>query len=87
MAIKLLALSNGRISLEYDPHDQAAISAAIRELFGGPNVAPHIICAEIKFGGEAFTHLDEWDDPCLISSTANGDHILKTLHNKLIGNS
>jgi hypothetical protein len=33
----------------------------------------------VKFGGEEFTFQNEWDDPCLISHSANGDELLRDI--------
>jgi hypothetical protein len=70
-------------SLEFAPEDKADVWAAIQELFGQPKIAPEVVSATIFFGGESFTYQDEWDAPCLISSSARGKEFLERLAGRL----
>jgi len=71
------------VSLEYAPQDQDSVKAVIRELFGAPMVAQHVMSATVTIDGEDFTFQNEWDDPCLISRTARGAEILQAIAAKL----
>lgn len=66
-------------SLEFAPEDKADVWATIQELFGQPKITPGVISGTIDIEGEAFLYQDEWDDPCLISSSARGKEILERL--------
>ena len=80
MAMPVSLLRTGTIfSLEFAPEDKADVRAAIQELFGQPQITPGVVSATILFGGECFTYQDEWDDPCLISSSPRGKEILERL--------
>ncbi|MEP4195120.1 MAG: hypothetical protein ABJL99_05710 [Aliishimia sp.] len=46
--------------------------------------APHVFPTTCVFGGSSFTFTNEWDDPCLIAGTDEGDEILKALHAKIV---
>ena len=83
MAITLLPLSNGHYSLEFEETDLSSVAAAIRERYGVPDKRQHATCAEYRFGGCHFTFQNEWEDPCLIANSADGDDILKALHGAL----
>jgi len=71
------------VSLEFAMEDRADVRAAIQELFGQPKVTPGVFSATIDIDGEAFIYQDEWDDPCLISSSARGKEILERLAERL----
>jgi hypothetical protein len=80
MGITLLALSTGHYSLEFEMGDLASVKSAIREIYGRPVSDNNPFLAEIRFGGSSFTFQNEWDDPCLVSGSSEGDEILQTLH-------
>ena len=71
------------VSLEFAPEDKADVRAAIQELFGQPQITPEVVSATVLFGGECFTYQDEWDDLCLISSSARGIEMLERLAERL----
>lgn len=85
MAVELTYLSDGGCSLEFDTSDATVVVKAVRRLYGklvvvrsyGPG-------ATIRFGGCEFHYHDEWDDPCIISSSPEGEKILKALCDTLI---
>lgn len=79
MAITLLPLSDGHVSLEFATSDLDLIGSAIRREYGVPVVKRHVMSAEYRFGGASFTFQNEWDDPCLISGSDEGDQILRHL--------
>jgi len=77
---QLLRLSTGHFSLEINPSDRQKVAEAIESLFGKPQVsllAPY--GSNYSFGDADFAFQDEWDDPCLISSSARGDDVLQRL--------
>lgn len=83
MAVTLLSLSNGHYSLEFEPSDLSSVAAAIRDRYGVPDKRQYPTSTEYRFGGCSFTFQNEWDDPCLIAGSIEGDAILKTLHETL----
>ena len=76
MAVTLLPLANGHTSLEFSPAELPSVSATIQKLFGSPEQDRHPFTTEYRFGGSCFIFQNEWDDPCLISATVEGDEIL-----------
>lgn len=85
MAVTLLPLSNGHYSLEFELSDMPAVAAAIRDRYGEPSKRQYPTSADYSFGGSHFTFQNEWDDPCLIAGSDEGDAILKVLHETLVG--
>ncbi len=83
MTVSLLELSEGGCSLEFEPEDLPAVKAAIHALFGKVRIESHVITSTVRFGGEDFTFQNEWDDPCLITSTAAGEAMLRRLAERL----
>ena len=70
-------------SLEFAPEDKADVWAAIQELFGQPKITPEVFSASVLIDGEGLVYQDEWDDPCLISSSTRGKEILERLAERL----
>jgi len=84
MAVTLLEVGD-RLSLEFESADLPEVRDCITTLFGEAKVHQHTIASEVTIAGESFTFQDFWDDPCLISSSANGDAILRQIHAELDG--
>jgi hypothetical protein len=80
MAVTLLLLSDGHSSLEFDPSDMPSVASAIRDHYGEVDKRQYPMLVEYRFGGCSFTFQNEWDDPCLISASVEGDQILRILH-------
>ncbi|MFA6112525.1 MAG: hypothetical protein WC729_00985 [Sphingomonas sp.] len=83
MAITLLSLANGHSSLEFEPSDLPGVDSAIRDRFGMPEQRHYPASTEYRFGGCSFAFQNEWDDPCLISGSVEGDEILRWLCDSL----
>jgi hypothetical protein len=79
MAITILTLPDGHLSLEFDVIDMPNVTAAINKRYGVPSVRRYPALAVYAFGRCSFTFQNEWDDPCLIASSSDGDEILKKL--------
>jgi hypothetical protein len=79
----LLRLSCGRLSLEFQDADRRALIAAIRDRFGRPEIEVSPVASVCRFGGASFTFYDQWDEPCLIADSAQGDRLLEALLNDL----
>ena len=83
MAVTLLALPNGKSSLEFAPDDIAAVRGAISYLFGEATSELHASYSQVAFGGETFLFEQEWDAPCLIASTDTGSLMLEQIEQRL----
>lgn len=84
MPFRLLTCDNGVLSLEFEPVDMDVVRAAIVRQFGALTVERRVVSSEVHFGGESFTFQNEWDDPCLITSTESGRTILRRLYDDLM---
>jgi hypothetical protein len=80
---ELLRLSGGHCSLELAPAELDALASIIKDMYGIPDVERDIMSSRYTFGGQTFTFQNEWDDPCLISGSAEGDLILEALAERL----
>ena len=83
MTIALLKLRNGHLSLEFDEKDIPEVVETITTVFGNADEKQCVMAAEVKFGEATFIFQNEWQDPCLISSTHKGDQCLRQVHEKL----
>lgn len=70
---------NERLSLEMDPTGLDAVRAFIDQTY--PDVATRVagVVTLIRFGGCEFIFANEWDEPCLLSKTAAGDELLRSI--------
>ena len=84
MPFKLLPCDDNLLSLEFEPSDLDIVRAAIVRHFGAITVERARSFLEVRFGGESFTFQNEWDEPCLITSTASGREILRCLYDELL---
>jgi hypothetical protein len=83
VAFSLHRLATGRWCLEFASQDHAALQDAIGALFGPIRGAWLATAAELQFGGASFVYQDEWDEPCVIALTAEGDAVLAAVHARL----
>lgn len=79
MGYRLSAIPNRYFSLEFEMADMPAVAEAIKKRYGSPEEKRHIMCIEYFFGGSHFVFQDDWDDPCLISTSNEGAKILKLI--------
>ncbi|WP_442578670.1 hypothetical protein ACSBOB_24520 [Mesorhizobium sp. ASY16-5R] len=66
--------------MEFDTGDLPAVASAIRKRFGEAEAQQYPTLTTYRFGGCSFLFQNEWDDPCLISISAEGDQILEALY-------
>ncbi|MET3778388.1 hypothetical protein [Rhizobium alvei] len=59
------------------------MASAIRNRYGVPKQEEHPTYIRYWFGGCSFVYYNQWDDPCLISNSAEGTAILKIIHDAL----
>jgi len=85
VAVSILNLSDGGVSLEFDSGDTEAVREAIRKRYGPLRRRCHVMSAEVTFGGERFAFQNEWNDPCLISRSASGAEMLEQIAGDLDG--
>jgi len=83
MAFTLLDCSNGVSSLEFAESDIDRLKSFLETEYGRPRIKRRIVHDELTFSNEQFTFYNEWGDPCLISSTAQGRAILQKIAEKL----
>ncbi|WP_206539698.1 hypothetical protein [Leisingera sp. ANG-S5] len=83
ITFKILELSSGRLSLEFSASDLTAVREAIESIYGVPEITAYPACASVKFAGCMFVFQNEWNDPCLISQSEEGNRILKDLFESL----
>lgn len=76
----LLALTGGGMSLECEVSDIPRLKEAIRAEYGHAKVDRQAVHIDYTFGGATFIFQNEWDDPCLISSSETGASVLKHLY-------
>lgn len=84
MPFRLLKLSGGTLSLEFETSDLPRVREVIKAAYGKIEIESYPICASVKLGGCEFVFQNEWNDPCLISKTAGGSQILTSLFKHLI---
>ena len=80
MASRILELSNGHVSLEFEEEDIPSIRKSVARLFSEVTQKQFVMASSVGFGGEEFAFQNEWNDPCLISGTALGDVHLRRIH-------
>ncbi|NYT39948.1 hypothetical protein HZY97_04210 [Sphingomonas sp. R-74633] len=85
MSASLVRQQSGYYSLELETADLDALKSAILDRYGTPKTKRYPMLTVYRFGGCSFTFQHQWDDPCLIASSAEGDAILETLHGVLSG--
>jgi len=83
MAISILNLSGGGVSLEFSSSDAKAVREAIRQRYGLMRRRWFVMSADVTFGGERFVFQNEWNDPCLISRSATGAEMLERIASDL----
>ena len=83
MAVSLLKLDSGHLSLEFETHDIDRVSVALSGLYGKPSVEKWPTLTNYKFPKANLVFQNEWDDPCLISGCATGDEMLKRVASSL----
>ncbi|MDY6922613.1 MAG: hypothetical protein SWI22_01480 [Pseudomonadota bacterium] len=85
MAISIMTLTGGGVSLEFDTADAPAVRKAIARRYGRIRRRWFVLAAEVTFGGERFAFQNEWNDPCLISLSAVGAEMLERVASDLGG--
>ena len=83
MTVSLLRLPNGDCSLEFALEDIDRVRAALLLKYGTPVVERFPFLTVYKFPTASLTFQNEWDDPCLISSSAHGAEMLEHLAKEL----
>jgi len=76
MKIALVQVGD-RLSLEMDAVGFDAVWALVEQIYSDVQVAVAGSHDRVRFGGAVFLHENEWDQPCLLSQTPEGDALLK----------
>ena len=79
MGVSILELPTGNCSLEIQTNDVPDVRQAIKERWGEMVMGPYLSSQSVKFGGTEFVFQNEWDDPCLVSTSPAGISILHEL--------
>lgn len=82
MPVTLLKVDD-HFSLEFEESDLKRIGRCIGTMYPDANSRPDGIFKVYTFGGCEFAFQNEWDDPCLVSDSNDGDAILRMLHARL----
>lgn len=79
MATELVELGNGMVSLEFDPGDAPDVKAAIKRLYGAWTSEKHGVDTTLRFGGEQFVLMQEWDEAAILPLSMAGAEMLRVL--------
>jgi hypothetical protein len=79
--MKLLKLPEGMVSLEFLPSERDELMRRLRH-FGTVKRQPQASYDRISVGAVQLIHEDEWDEPCLISTSAAGADLLREVASK-----
>lgn len=77
--VSLLGLKEGGCSLEFAVEDLDRVRTALSARYGRPTVTKHAVLTIYTFGQTELTFQNEWDDPCLIASTPDGEAMLRAV--------
>jgi hypothetical protein len=84
MAINRLRLNDGRLSLEFASGHKPIVRMAIAEVYGLPEKKTEYTTFTIyRIGNAELIYRDEWEDPCLISGSDEGDAVLTAVIQRL----
>ena len=79
--MKLLELPEGMVSLEFEPSERDALMERLKK-HGSFKKRLYATHAKISIGADQFIYENEWDEPCLISTSASGASLLRQLISK-----
>lgn len=79
MAVSILPLKDGALSLEFEPVDVERVASSLYDHFGRPHVEHHPFHLVYRFKQAELFFQNAWDDPCLIASTPEGVAMLEKL--------
>jgi hypothetical protein len=77
--MELIDLARESASLEFEITDADVVREAMVFAFGPYTKSEAADGAILDFGGERFLLLTDWDDPCLIATSAAGVQMLRDL--------
>src|SRR3546814_2554213 len=78
IAMKLIELDAGNVSLEYRPEDEAVVKRRLGEA-GRLRVTKAATHDVISVAGMRFIAMNDWDEPCLISQSIAGAALLRSI--------
>ena len=82
MAFSLLQVGE-RLSLDFETSNLETFWSHLRQHHPDMRTKMSGIYTVVTLGGERFLFGNEWDDPCLISETSEGDELLRAIHRSL----
>ena len=78
MKVQLIQVGE-RLSLEMDSAGLEAVQSYVQRTYPEAITATVATFSRISFGGSEFLHENEWDEPYLLSQTAEGDALLRSI--------
>ena len=78
MSVHLLQVGD-HLSLEIDADDLDRVRSYIQQMYPDVSIGSAGITTVVSFGGSECMFQNEWDDPCLISGSLNGDTLLRRI--------
>ena len=78
MKVQIMQVGD-RLSLEMDAAGLQAVRSYVKRTYPTVTTETAATYSRISFGGSEFLHENEWNDPCLISQTAEGDALLRSV--------
>jgi len=68
-----------RLSLEMDAAGLEAVWSYVKRIYPDATTKTAATYSCVRFGGSEFLHENEWDEPYLLSRTAEGDALLRSI--------
>ena len=82
----LFALPGGHLSLEINPGGFDKVTEVITHLYGSSKVKSlGPFSAQYTFGGQNFIYYNEWNDPCLMACSEQGNLLLQKIFAAVTG--
>jgi hypothetical protein len=81
--MKLITLDDGHLSLEFSPENwslvKARLGGVMRHRLQNVTLEQNPTHAIVSVSGVRLILLNDWDEPCLISMSARGDRVLRSI--------
>ena len=78
MKVQLVQVGD-RLSLEMDVAGLEAVRSYVKRTYPDATTKTAATYSSVRFGGSEFLHENEWDEPYLLSRSADGDSLLRSI--------